>query len=774
MLALAAILLLAASPAPQLDLPAQVVRLDNGLTLVMQRDASMPQVGVEVWIRGGAREEAAGQHGISHLFEHNVPSSGRFFANAENRANRSRTARGGGAGTQFDFLRFYSIVAPEGLEAAIGALGDRLESDASKFTEASVKRDQDIVVSELRRAMSLEWDLDVAGHLQRGTFGADHPYGHAISGREEDVRAATADTMREWHRRFAGARNATVFVVGNFDPAGAERMVRHHFGSIPPGERAPVRTEDIPVSRAQREAIEEDTPNPVTYLRWPVPGWGTADGDALSLFAKVVDAETELLELAGTFTVHGEHEAELRTRLEQALRDGITEAQLARAKAQLQSEFVRTLQRPVWRGSRADVLGFGLLFRGDVNHYKTQLARIAEATPASVLEAARRWLDKPGYALTVMPLQKLAAAPPVDRGATIAAVDAKPLQFPEVQSAKNGALQVLKVERSALPLAQLTFAYDAGTYVEGFDEQLAHLGAEVTTSFDADFSTLSISVLSQHAGEAVRIVSATKPDAAGEQAIVAPAQQRYRVLECLMRDCSAATSASAPRVFIASGDVRNVAANFAGEKRAPRSMTLRAPAKERIEIIDYPSATQSHILLGQVLPASVAKDPLAANLLLYLLRTRLMNNLRETRGWSYEVYPFRVELRRGGAYMLFNLPVQTAKTAESILEVKKEIARLIDEPVSNEQLAATRGYLESALTGGLMSLEAMNAQLLELARNDLPPNWYRDAVARLAAFTPADVQRFARELFTPDKLIWVIAAPRAAVEEELRELNSAP
>ena len=73
-----------------------------------------------------------------------------------------------------------------------------------------------------------------------------------------------------------------------------------------------------------------------------------------------------------------------------------------------------------------------------------------------------------------------------------------------------------------------------------------------------------------------------------------------------------------------------------------------------------------------------------------------------------------------------------------------------------------------------MSLEAMNAQLLELARNDLPPNWYRDAVARLAAFTPADVQRFARELFTPDKLIWVIAAPRAAVEEELRELNSAP
>jgi zinc protease len=151
-----------------------------------------------------------------------------------------------------------------------------------------------------------------------------------------------------------------------------------------------------------------------------------------------------------------------------------------------------------------------------------------------------------------------------------------------------------------------------------------------------------------------------------------------------------------------------------------------------------------------------------------------MSNLRETKGWSYEVYPFRVELRRGGAYALFNLPVQTDKTAESIREVHREIDRLMNEKLTNEQLAAVRGFVESSLTGGLMSLESMNEQLLEIARNDLPPNWYRDAIPRLAAITPDDVQRIARELFTPDQLIWVIAAPRAAVESELRELNSAP
>jgi predicted Zn-dependent peptidase len=728
-----------------------------------------------VWIRGGAREEAPGQHGISHLFEHNVPSSGRFIGNPENRAMRSRASRGGGAGTQFDFLRFYSLVTPEGLEVALGALADRLESDPAKFSEEAVKRDHDIVVSELRRAMGLDWDLDVARHLQQGAFGAEHPYGHAISGLERDVRAATADTMREWHRRFAGARNAYLFVIGNFDPAAAERMVRHHFGSIPPGERAPVRTEDVPVIGVQREVIEEETPKAVTYVRWPIPGWGTPDGDALSLFASIVDADAELYELAGTFTLHGEDEAAMRKRVESALRGGITEAQLARAKAQWQSSFVRMLQRPVWRGSRADVLGFGLMYRGDVDHYKTQLARIANATPQTVVEAARRWLDKPGYTLTVMPLQKLTATTPIDRAATVAKVEPKPVQFPNVQSSKSNGLHVLKVERSSLPLTQLTFTYDPGTDVSGFDEKLEHLGAEVTTDRDADFATLSISVLSEHANEAVRIVSSAKPAQAADEPETSPAQQRYRVLECVMTDCATSSSRfSEPRVFIATGDVRNITANFPGEKRPPQTISLKAPEKQRFEIIDYPTATQSHILLGQVFPASVAKDPLEANLLVFLLRQRLMSNLRESKGWSYEVYPFRVELRRGGAYALFNLPVQTEKTAESILEVRKEMQRIVDEKLTPEQLAAVRAYVESALTGGLVSLESMNEQLLEIARNDLPPNWYRDAVARLAAFTPEDVQRMARELFTPDKLIWVIAGPRAAVESELRELNSAP
>ncbi|HEX8255536.1 MAG TPA: pitrilysin family protein, partial [Thermoanaerobaculia bacterium] len=506
--------------AAEVELPYQIVRLENGLTLVMQPDRTMPLVGVEVWTRGGSREEGPGQHGIAHVFEHNLPSSGRFLGNAENRARRAATARASGAGTQPDFLRFYNNASPEGLEAMLGALADRLESDPAKFTEEAVKRDHDIVISELRRSMGLDWDVEVLKHLHRGTFGDDHPYGHSVQGSEADVRASTAETMRDWHRRFAGAANAIVFLVGNFDPARAEQLVRHHFGSIAPGVRTPRATEWIPQARALREVLEKEVAGETVYLRWPVPGWGSADGESLTLLAHVLNerlaagdavARIELHELAGAFTLRGPAEAPMRAELERVLRDGITGAELARVKLRQQTDFVRMLQRPVWRGSRADVLGFGLMFRGDADHYRRLLEQVASATPAIVNDAARRWLGRDGYVLQVVPQGKRTALAAIDRSATISDAVATRVEFPRVETSEVNGVRVLKVERNAVPLAQLTFAFDAGSDVDALRanvaQKLADLGATVETENDADFALLHISVLSRYANNAANIVS---------------------------------------------------------------------------------------------------------------------------------------------------------------------------------------------------------------------------------------------------------------------------
>ena len=89
-----------AATAP-LTLPHRILRLENGLTLVLMPEDAIPNVGVELWIRGGSREERPGQFGIAHLFEHQLAGAGanRLYANPTNRALTRSTVRATGAGT---------------------------------------------------------------------------------------------------------------------------------------------------------------------------------------------------------------------------------------------------------------------------------------------------------------------------------------------------------------------------------------------------------------------------------------------------------------------------------------------------------------------------------------------------------------------------------------------------------------------------------------------------------------------------------------------------
>src|SRR5262245_38294693 len=48
------------------------VRLDNGLTVVMDRMEHVRSVSLGVWLRTGSRHETERQNGISHFIEHLV------------------------------------------------------------------------------------------------------------------------------------------------------------------------------------------------------------------------------------------------------------------------------------------------------------------------------------------------------------------------------------------------------------------------------------------------------------------------------------------------------------------------------------------------------------------------------------------------------------------------------------------------------------------------------------------------------------------------------
>ncbi|MFL5608867.1 MAG: M16 family metallopeptidase, partial [Gemmatimonadaceae bacterium] len=734
----------------------------------------------------------------------------------------------GGAGTDYDFVRFYADAKPEGLEATIGALADRMTPDSARFSAQTLQRDQDIVMSEIRRATNVDWDLDVMNHLAAGTFGADHPYNHAVGGLESDIRAASVPLMQEWHRRYAGAANMLVIVVGNFEPAIAERIVARHFGSLRPGPPLARVTQWIPVPRNRHDRLEKDVARGVVYLRWPVPPWGDPATADLALFARVmshrgghsrrgnsatldsVSASIDLGEIAGSFTLRGvaangtdtgNAEAALRALLATLLRDGPSDVELARAKAEDATAFALSLQQlGDRRNGRADAIGLGQYYFADPDRWRVLRTRADAATPSRVRDTARRWLTEPGYVLHVVPRIATAMGAPYDRATPVSPLPVRRPSAPRLieRTLANG-MRLIVVERTALPLAQLTLAFNAGSGTDTpanagrarvaldaltrlpvdargttLDDALAQLGARSETRLDRDYAVLDVSLMNERVPAAIALLASALSRPAPEallsdatraatqrleRVVVNPVQARRRALGCLMlvpcapaaldglgtRGGLVALTVADLRAFyatyygpgntllVASGRVdtasleRQLAAALGAGSRGSNA---RVPAQTAAPayasaggaaMLDYPTAPLTYLLLAQPLPPEVASDPAMlqlARLVNLAFRQRLMANLREAKGWSYEVYPFSVEADRRGAFMLFDIPLQPDKVGDAIAEIRTELTRLRDDSLNATFLAQVSAVAASAgVPRDLSSLERINTDVLELARS---------------------------------------------------------
>ena len=101
------------------------------------------------------------------------------------------------------------------------------------------------------------------------------------------------------------------------------------------------------------------------------------------------------------------------------------------------------------------------------------------------------------------------------------------------------------------------------------------------------------------------------------------------------------------------------------------------PAKPRVFLIDQPGAVQANLFAAQLAPSSRDAGAIAFDMANMVLggdfTSRLNMNLRETKHWSYGA--------RSGAsgavgqrIWMASAPVQIDKTAESVAEIKREIA----------------------------------------------------------------------------------------------------
>ncbi|MGI9107415.1 MAG: M16 family metallopeptidase [Pyrinomonadaceae bacterium] len=469
--------------------------LDNGLTLLVHEDKSVPIVGVNLWYHVGSRNEKRGKTGFAHLFEHFFFNGSENYPHGFREAMDDLGANNRNGTTNTDRTNFFEDVPVSALERTLYLEADRMGFLAGRISKELLERERGVVQNEKRQGENQPYGrvfAEIAGKI----YPYSHPYSWSTIGSMEDLNAASLDDVKEWYKTYYGPNNAVISLAGDITPERALELVTKYFGGIPPGPPLSRTEKWIPqLDRNIRDEMQDRVPQTRIYRVYHAPAWKDGELDYLNLFAEVlsgsksarldrrlvyekglatgVSAGINSGELGSSAIITvtlkqgadpAEAEREMDSVIGELIERGPTAEELQRARSRTLADFLRGIERLGGFGGRSDVLAESLTYGGSPDAYLDGLERMANATPSDVRAAGGKWLRANHYTLLVKPFPKVASGKTsVDRSILPPLSPAPDIKFPEVQRAKlkNG-LNVMLLERHSAPIVNMTLAVDAG------------------------------------------------------------------------------------------------------------------------------------------------------------------------------------------------------------------------------------------------------------------------------------------------------------------------
>jgi hypothetical protein len=174
---------------------------------------------------------------------------------------------------------------------------------------------------------------------------------------------------------------------------------------------------------------------------------------------------------------------------------------------------------------------------------------------------------------------------------------------------------------------------------------------------------------------------------------------------------------------------------------------VKPPAKTYIALVDRPSSVQSVISISspvQLKPGApdAIKTSVMSNVLGGGFSSRLNQNLREKYGFTYGASGGVSTDRLVGRFRA-GASVRNEKTDSAVGQFLYEFNRIRNEPASDSEVTALKNYMSGGFARSLEEPSTIAGFALNIARYNLPKDYYRNYLTNLAAVTAADVQKMA-------------------------------
>jgi zinc protease len=202
---------------------------------------------------------------------------------------------------------------------------------------------------------------------------------------------------------------------------------------------------------------------------------------------------------------------------------------------------------------------------------------------------------------------------------------------------------------------------------------------------------------------------------------------------------------------------------------------VQLPEKQTVYIVDKPDADQSVIFAAALAPSATDINNRFYSMMNRILggdfTSRINMNLREDKHWSYGAFSVLLDAYGQGFFTGY-APVQTDKTKESLVELRKELRDIASKrPVTEAEFKKVQTNAILELPGTWETNGAVLGDLQSTLMYNRGMDYLNNYALILQKFTLEDIQKGAKDVVKPDQLTWVIVGDRAKIEKGVRELN---
>lgn len=405
----------------------EISKLSNGLTVVTDPMPSLESAAIGIWVNTGSRNERLAQMGVSHMLEH-MAFKGTATRSARDISEQIESVGGVlNAYTSREQTAFHARILKDDVPLALDIIGDILSNPA--FAPDEIEKERQVVLQELGQARDTPDDI-VFDHLQSAIY-PDQPLGWSILGEEKTVNGFDRAMLQDYMATQYRAGGMTLVASGKVDHATIMTLAVEKCGGLNPGSA------DMPApahyTGGDFRAVEDLEQ---AHVAWAFPGLSNSDHDYFiaQVYATVLGGGTSsrLFQEArekrglcysiyafsngfqdsgflGIYAGTGESEAaEISAVIAgemEAIAGNVTDAEVARARAQLKVSLLMGMERP---GTRAEQIAGQLFALGRVQSAAEITAQLDAIDAAAIKRFAARVMGSPNPTIAAVgPVSKL-------------------------------------------------------------------------------------------------------------------------------------------------------------------------------------------------------------------------------------------------------------------------------------------------------------------------------------------------------------------------------